>query len=52
MVMIIPQNMKSNLFVAVLHFSVTGVDLYSTISVFLGSVITSVFGVVLIYCVR
>lgn len=29
-----------------------GVDLYSTISVFLGSVIASVLGVVLIYCIR
>lgn len=35
-----------------LFVPVAGVDLYSTISVFLGSVIASVIGVVLIYCIR
>lgn len=33
-------------------FSVAGVDLYSTISMFLGLAVTSVFLMALIYCIR
>lgn len=56
MEMIIVEDVKWNARVAFsfffFYFSVTGVDLYSTASVFLGSVIASVLGVILIYCIR